>query len=163
MNLTRLDYIIYHLENHLIRTGMLLDRTLQFVNVIFHLGLPERECCLSTVADNHHVLATPVGTVIKELDNIIKPYRAQRNVVVHRRRYSDGALEPIEIFYVLQKSSDDLIDDYFFLMKHMTDKVVAAKKVELNHFNELAFSKIDQLLASSHQVFISKHAVLCAV
>lgn len=162
MKLTRLDYIVYHLENHLIRTGMLFDRALQFVNVIFCLGLPERECRFSTIADNHHVLATPVGTAIKELDNMLKPYRAQRNVVVHRRGYIDQALEPIEVFYVLQKSDDDLIDNYFFLMKHMTDKVVAAKRAELNQFNEHAFSKIDQLLLASHKVFVSKHATLCA-
>ena len=77
-SITRLDYIVYHLENHLIRTGAVLDRALLLVNVIFRLGVPDRECRFSGIAYNDHVSQTPVAAALKSLEKTIEPYRSQR-------------------------------------------------------------------------------------
>ena len=92
--ITRLDHIVYHLEGHLIRTCSVLDRALQLVNVVFRLGIPERECRFAVVGQNRHVMDTPVADALRNIDNTTQPHRSQRNLVVHRSRYSDDGLVP---------------------------------------------------------------------
>jgi hypothetical protein len=104
--ITRLDHITYHLEHHLIRTVSLMDRSLQLVNEVFDLGVPERECSFRTVADNKHVKSTPVRKKLQNLESLLKPYREHRNVVIHQEGFRDSALDRIGPYYILQKSTE---------------------------------------------------------
>ena len=160
--ITRLDYVVYHMENHLIRTGSLLDRALHVVNVVFRLGVPERECRFAVIADNDHVRKSPVASALNSLERTIKPYRGQRNVVIHRRRHSEAGLERIEPYYLIQKSesteSDDNVTERFFdAYKRQTDEFIAAKKCELSKFNVEAFSSASNVLSQMEPIFKITH------
>jgi hypothetical protein len=87
----RADYIAYHLENHVIRSVSMYDRALILTNIVFKLGLAARVCSAATVAGNEHVRASSaVSKALEQLERTVKPLREHRNVIVHRRAYSDG-------------------------------------------------------------------------
>lgn len=158
---TRLDYIVYHLEGHLIRTCSVLDRALQLVNVIFCLGVPERECRWGVIARNSHVRGTPIASALKTIDDATKSLRDQRNFVVHRGRYSDDALTRIEPYYVVQRSGDeDITQRFHYLYKRRTDLLIKDKKEELAQSNLLVFSGVSELLAALEPAFEREYALL---
>jgi hypothetical protein len=163
--ITRLDYIVYHLENHLIRTGAVLDRALLLVNVVFRLGVTERECRFAVIAHNNHVTQCPVAAALKLIENTIKPYQSQRNLVVHRRRHTEEALEQLEVYYVLQKSEviqpdNDVVKDFLWFYKHLTDAFITAKKDELSKFNGKVFLAVSNLFQTLEPVFDVNYATL---
>jgi hypothetical protein len=166
--ITRFDYIVYHIENHLIRTNSVLDRVLLLVNIIFQLGVPEKECRFSVIAPNEHIASTPTAGALRAIQKIIEPYQGQRNSVIHRRRLSDENLTPVELYYVFQKSastgSDDAVDavteNFFHFYKDMTDKFVKTKKEELLAFNSEAFLAVSKLLQTLEPIFDRNHASL---
>lgn len=166
--ITRLDYIVYHLENHLIRTGSVLDRALLLANVVFALGTPERECRFEVIVDNSHVKPTPVAAALKSIEKTIEPYRHPRNLVVHRRRLTEEALDSIETYYALQKSAvtgpaDDVVASFFYFSKAETDQFVASKKEELTRLNKQIFSAVSDLFGALEPIFDHKHTSLRGV
>jgi hypothetical protein len=157
-SLTRLDYMVYHLENYFIRVNMIMDRALQLVNAVFRLGIPEQECRFATVAKNEHVSLTQVAHCLRELEDILRPYRTHRNIIIHRRRYTDKGLERVEPFYILEKADlnnqeDDFIDEYYPLYKHLTDQLVRTKKAEFSAYNQTVFAKVAELFVELLPVF----------
>lgn len=163
--ITRLDYIVYHIEGHLIRTCSVMDRALQLVNVVFQLGVLERECRYSVIAQNSHVRRTKVSSALKNIDNATKPYRNQRNLVVHRRRHAEDSLTKIEPYYILQKerisSSEECITQrFYYAYKTRTDRFIKEKKEELTLSNQRVFSAVSEMLLALEPVFENNYAVL---
>jgi hypothetical protein len=141
---TRLDHLIYHLENHIIRTVTLIDRSLQLTNIVYGLGIPERGCSETTVAENAHLKSSAAAKELRRLLALVKPLRQQRNVIVHRRRYRDDTMRRIGTFFVLEQieQGDEpakrVTPNYRWLYKALTDKYVAEKKRELAESNAQA-------------------------
>ena len=163
----RRDSIVYHIESHLIRITMVADRSLQLVNFMFRLGLPERECRMSTVAKNQHVLRTPVAESLKSLDKLLNSYREQRNIVVHRKGHSDEELDEVAVYYLLQKSNRtdadrEVTTRYFHLYKRMTDQLVRRKQKELSAINGQVFTALEPLFADLKPVFEVAYALQSA-
>lgn len=147
--ITRFDYIVYHLENHLIRSTSVLDRSLLLTNTVFRLGLAEEDCRFRTVTNNEHV--KPAGKVkdaLKGLDGLLNSMRRLRNVVVHRRKHSEEEFEMIEQYYVLQKIEQkhntawSYTKQYYVPFKTMTDQLVSAKKAALADTNVKVFEAV---------------------
>ena len=157
-NITRFDYIVYHLENHLIRTGMILERSLQLANIIFQLGLPERQCSMATVTENHHIAPTEVGKSLKRIRKTTEPFRSKRNIVIHRHGYTDEELGKLEVFSIIERSDSETAKRLFHIYKSMTDNAVASKKEELYKFNQKVFKEVFSLLDSLEEVFVVKYA-----
>jgi hypothetical protein len=167
--ITRLDYIVYHLENHLIRTSSVMDRSLLLVNIIFRLGIPERECRLATIAENIYVKLTPVAGQLRAIEKLTNCYREQRNSIAHRRTYSEESFEPFEIYYVYEKSvtikpNEDIRQGPFYMFKGRTDDFVSTKKQELSRkkqelssFNAEVSSAISNLFLALEPIFEYNH------
>ena len=151
--LTRHDYIIYQIENHILRTGMVFDRALRTVNVVFDLGIPPRECKFAAVAKNYHVASTPVCDELTALQNILQPLQADRNRIAHRETYVDDDLYNVGLCSCLQKSSPAANDDHVVevarnMAKPIADKYVQTKKAELVGVNASVFTGVHSLLES---------------
>jgi hypothetical protein len=162
---TRLDHLIYHLENHFIRVGMIMDRALQLVNVVFRLGIPERECRFTVVALNEHVSHTQVTHCLQELEHILEPYKGHRHIIIHRRRYTDKGIEKIEPFYILEsvgldEEKTDIITELYPLVKSLTDKEVRSRKAELSKCNQTVFKEVSKLFTELLPVFNENRAKL---
>jgi hypothetical protein len=130
--ITRVDYVVYQLENLYLRLGMVPDRCLRLANVVFRLGLPPREVSGRTVADNEHVRATPVRARLRAIDKLISPYRETRNTIAHSERYSDRDLSDIEGYFILEKAEipfkDPVVNQLRQMMKSETDRYVDEKR-----------------------------------
>lgn len=166
MLITRFDYIVYHIENHLIRSMSVLDRSLLLTNVVFRLGIPEQECRFKVVAHNEHVVRTRVAKSLRSLDALLNPLRSQRNIVIHRRGHSDSTLRRLEPYYILQKverktpECDDPTVRLRFMFKSLTDQLVSKRKQELAAVNENVFSEVGRFLVALEPVFLRTCAAL---
>ncbi len=127
--MNRYDYIVFGIENYYLRLTSVCDRCLRLANVIFQLGLPERQCNNESIIKNSHVKETPVAKALTELDKFTGPFRFHRNTVAHQGTYSEKDLDQLGTYYILVEE-DDSFERYRYLFKKKTDDFVAEKKVE---------------------------------
>jgi hypothetical protein len=90
--MTRYDYLVFAIENFLIRFTTIHDRCLKLVNEVFELGLPDKECRSGTITRNHYVKNSKVVSCLNEINKNEEPYREDRNKVVHQMTYWDDEL-----------------------------------------------------------------------
>ena len=127
--MNRYDYIVFGIENYYLRLTSAFDRCLRLSNVIYQLGLPERQCNNDTIIKNSHINGTSVAKSLKEIDKFTMPFRFYRNTVAHQATYSEKELDRLGSFYFLFEE-DDSFERYQYLYKKKTDDFVADKKVE---------------------------------
>lgn len=160
-SMTRFDYLRYQIENHVLRTGMVVDRALQLVNVVFDLGIPPRECKYSIVGQNFHVACTGVATALGELRKAVHPAQTQRNTIAHRESYEDEELYEVELLSVLQKSSLGNDESVLLLAanvaKPKADAFVQSKRSELQSANSKVFACVALLFESLAQPYTDRY------
>lgn len=124
------DYLIFGIENYLLRYTSIHDRSLRLVNEIYELGLSNRECRSATIADNHHVKGTPVCFKLRSIEAAEEPFRKYRNQIAHYATYRDDKLNDLGVFLALEREGDEFANRHFFFYKTLTDRYVATKKRE---------------------------------
>lgn len=137
-NMSRYDYITFGIENYYFRLTSVFDRCLRLANVIFQLGLPERQCNNESIIKNAYVEGTPVANALIQLDKFSAPFRFHRNSVAHQLTYSEKELDRIGLCYSVAEDDDAFKEQYMYLFKKMTDDYIAKKKTEFkNNLDEL--------------------------
>jgi hypothetical protein len=136
--INRYDYIVFGIENYYLRLTSVYDRCLRLGNVVFQLGLPERECREATITKNAYIKGTSVAQALKELDKFTNQFRFNRNTVAHESTYSEGELDKWGAYYYLVGEGEHQLDKYRHLYKNITDRYIADKKEEFKkHIEEL--------------------------
>jgi len=131
--MNRHHYIVYGIENYYLRITSVYDRCLRLLNIVFQIGLPERECKNSTVLKNSHISETPVLNIMKDIDKFTGQFRQQRNTVAHSGQYTDSdGLGMIGSYYFLEAQGAEEIIKFKHIYKSQTDKYIAEKKEEFN-------------------------------
>jgi hypothetical protein len=128
-NIGRYDHIIYHLESFLVRITGTFDRCLILVNVVLDLGNEPEDCKYGLIKKNKHVKRTGVLGPLAEISRVVKPYRQQRNIVAHRKRYSEDELHTLEMLHLMGKIEPD--EKWDHIAKLEADRVVSEKKREM--------------------------------
>lgn len=135
--MNRYDYIVFGIENYYLRLTSVYDRCLRLGNIVFQLGLPERECRETTITKNAYIKGTPVAQALKDMDKFTNPFRFHRNTVAHESTYSEGELDKLGSYYLVAEE-DQQFEKYRHLYKQKTDKYVSDKKAEFQkHIEEL--------------------------
>lgn len=130
--MNRHDYIVFILENFYLRTTSIFDRILRFTNVVFEIGLPERECKESTIIKNDKIKRTTLSSSMKKLDKFIEKYRYSRNRIAHSESYNEKRLADIQEFYIaLESDNNKELERYKTFYKRIADEFVLEKKNEL--------------------------------
>lgn len=159
--ITRFDYLRYQIENHVLRTGMVVDRSLQLVNVIFVLGIPPRDCKYGVVAKNSHVAATDVSNALDNLRIATQPAQTQRNSIAHRRSYFDEELDIVEMYSIFQKSSiqesDSELQRTANYAKREADRFVHRKRSELQSINTTVFGLVEKFFMVLTQPYANRN------
>lgn len=127
--LNRYDYIVFGIENYYVRLTSVFDRCLRSANVIFQLGLPERQCNNESIMKNAHIKGTPIAIALIELDKFTGRFRSHRNTVAHQGTYSENELDQLGSYYHVVEE-DDSFERYRYLIKKKTDDFVAEKKLK---------------------------------
>lgn len=144
--ISRLDHIIYHLENFLIRITGCFDRCLILVNVALDLGNEPEDCRYGLIQRNKHVARLGLLGPLGEINGIVKPYRESRNVVAHRQRHSEPELGTLELFNLMEKHDPDLFPEG--LAKVKADLLVIDKKKEINGVNRKLQAAVGRLFSA---------------
>jgi len=129
--MNRYDYILFGIENYYLRITSIFDRCLRLSNIIFQIGLPERQCNYDSIVNNSHLKGTSVSKSLTELDKFTREFRPHRNTIAHKRSYSERELEELGMYYGLVEE-DNSFDSYRFYYKNKTDDFVSDKKLEFN-------------------------------
>lgn len=162
--MTRFDYLRYQIENHIIRVGMILDRGLKLVNIIFDLGIPPRESKYSVVAKNAHVLATDVADALEKLQQVVSLSREQRNTISHQRSYYDDELYFVEMYSLLQRiskrDSERVVHDATHRAKVEADEIVQRKRSEFQSTNARVFDCVGLLFEALIKPYSDRYQLL---
>jgi hypothetical protein len=156
LSLTRYEYLVFQVENHILRTGMVLDRALKLVNTVFDLGLPARECRFAIVTQNARVVNSPTAILLKKLQIALQTPQKQRNIIAHHESFDDEILYHVELHSVLQKTSeinDATVQRFSSLIKTYADQFVKTKRSELQSINQSVAAHIAHLFDSLRQPF----------
>ncbi|MBN8574447.1 MAG: hypothetical protein J0M05_11090 [Candidatus Kapabacteria bacterium] len=132
--MNRHDYIVFMIENFYLRIVSIHDRTLRFTNLIFDIGLPERECRDATIIKNHKVRNTEIGIILKNLNKFISDYKETRNKIAHSEGFYDERLTPVQTYCFLIESDDlhlDKLKRYGHFYKAVTDRYIKEKQTKL--------------------------------
>jgi len=131
--MNRHDHIVFGLENFYLRSTSVFDRCLRLTNTVFELGLPERQCSVSTVTNNEHVKRTEVRESLSSLRKVTQNVQAPRNAIAHARTYTDHELSKLAGYlHVIEGLADgDPLLLYVNHVKVELDAFVVTKKKEL--------------------------------
>lgn len=130
-SIDRINHITFSIENYYLRITSAYDRCLRLVNVVFQLGLPEKECRNSTIIKNLYVKDTAVATALKELDKFTNSFRPHRNTVAHASTYKELDLNSFGSYCIAAKV-DDKLEKYSSFYESRVNEYVDSKKEEFN-------------------------------
>lgn len=131
--MNRYDYIVFGIENYYLRLTSVFDRCLRLANVVYQLGLPERQCNNDTIIKNSHIKGTDVATSLQELDKFTGPFRYHRNIIAHQTSYTEKELDGLG-FYYFTIEEDDNLRKYRHIYKKKADEFVLDKKVKFKGY-----------------------------
>ena len=144
------------------RVGAQPVRALQLINVLFDLGMPERDCKLHIISKNAPVAPTAVAKALDGLCKAVNKTQQDRNVIAHRRSFDHGDLFEVEAHSVLQKSSGDTAEDVLSLLglwaKQKADAFVRARRLEMEGMNAAVYHEVANLFDTLVQPFKDRHA-----
>jgi hypothetical protein len=149
---SRYKYLVFGIENYYLRLTSVYDRCLRLANVVFQLGLLERECRETTITKNTYIKGTPVAQALKDLDKFTNPFRFHRNTVAHESTYSEDELDRLGSYYLVAKE-DQQFERYRYLYKQRADKYVADKKAEFKKHIEDLERLVEAFFDTIHKVF----------
>lgn len=145
--MNRHDYVVFMVENFYLRITSILDRALRFTNLVFEVGLLDRECRVSEIIKDHQIRGTQIEIIIEKLNKFTEEYRNTRNQVAHSERFNDVALTDVEGFYILlDKDESNDFNGFNNFFKIEVDQYILKKKIE---FKEITL-KIEDLI---HELF----------
>lgn len=130
--MNRHDYIVFMLENFYLRITSIFDRILRFTNLVYEIGLPEKECRESTIIKNLKIKGSAVEKTLNKIHKYVNKYKPIRNQVAHQNTFHDDELNSVEGYYLLIDidNSDD-IKKYVHYYKTTADKYIIKRKYEL--------------------------------
>ncbi len=128
--MSRYNYLVFGVENFLVRYVTVSDRCLRLANDVYDLGLPAKECRASTIIQNGHIRGTVVATSLKAIDKATEPYREDRNRVAHSATYHEKSLGPIGSYFRVEALGDKELSRFAAFVKALSDKFVRDKKLE---------------------------------
>ena len=147
--MTRYDYIVFQMENHLLRAGMIVDRSLKLVNSVFNLGNPPAQCKFDVVTKNRYVVNSPSAGALKAIRKRMQSTQAERNNVVHSKSYDHDDLYHIGLHSTMLRSGTDATTDWAAqFIKTQADNFVIGRKSELTILNDDVLKLIAALFDS---------------
>ncbi|MFA5479851.1 MAG: Cthe_2314 family HEPN domain-containing protein [Candidatus Muiribacteriota bacterium] len=136
--MNRYDYVVYGVENYYLRFTSVYDRCLRLVNIVFRLGLPERQCKNDTIIKNTHIQNKSIFKSLTKLDKFTSNFRFLRNTISHNKTYSEKCLDEIGSYYYLLEVEDDIAKRFHkYLNLEMNKNVINKKEQFKEHLVKL--------------------------
>ncbi len=146
--INRHDYIVYSIENVYMRITSVFDRCLRLSNLVFDIGIPDKECRESTIIQNVKIKNTTVARTLKDLNRFVSSFRQVRNELAHSKCFSDRSLNEMQGFYYLIDAGEPEMKKFQRVFKVEADNYVKEKKREL-------LEKVQQLEQHVESYFVA--------
>lgn len=132
--ISEIQYYKYHLENHYIKVTSILDYTAKFVNEVYRLGFPEKNCNIYSIKENLNIKNTNLGLILKNFESSLTSIKVSRNNIIHKGVHNSEEIKAIEdeIFSIDFIKIDKILLDYFSTRKVAEIKKII-KKIEQNN------------------------------
>ncbi|MXV52456.1 hypothetical protein GS399_15885 [Pedobacter sp. HMF7647] len=146
-NISRFEYIIYHIEGHLLRVTGVIDRLLILVNHVLQIGLANF-CCkphfmLKNKKNKKALHSAEIEKVpllhesLFKLSAFVDQFRDERNSIAHSKKITYQDLREIELYHLLiQTSTNPKIDKLKIVSKRKTDIKVSEYKEAMLKCNQ---------------------------
>ncbi|KRC38084.1 MULTISPECIES: Cthe_2314 family HEPN domain-containing protein [unclassified Lysobacter] len=150
--ITRARYLLYTVENYLIRLQSIYDRCLQLTNCVFHLCIEDSNVGHSLVVSNLQVSRTDIPSHLKRVRKAVAGKQSDRNKIVHQASYQEKELDRLLLFYIYDESTWDEAQsgtpfkNLAIMRSQLLRKVVAEKRSEFEAINTELFEAIGLLL-----------------
>jgi len=157
--ITRIDDLVYHYENYIIKLKSIEDRALIFINAIFHFGLNSRDVNYNLIIKNSHISSNSnLLAILKKLHKKIDQSGNQRNRIIHQNSIADPDLRKIEGMLILSRSATEIRNitksRYMALIKKFVE--VKVPEIENNYIEILGLLKeIFNLCLKKYQEIVS--------
>jgi hypothetical protein len=158
--MNRHDYIVFMIENYYLRITSIFDRILRFCNIVYEIGLPEKECRESTIIKNKKIKGTNIEKILNKINKFSNEFKPIRNKVAHQESFYDSKLSYVQAYYLLieEESSDELMK-YKNIYKSTSDSYVIEKKDDLleatNRLKEMISEFFDLILPIIEQDLVN--------
>jgi len=130
-DVTKADYIKYHIENFYIRVATLLDQSSLLINTIYELGYPERKVNADSVLENLNIKNTRTGKILKAFKQGIQGVQKTWNEILHKGIFEDPDLLELSTFYFVNKHGGEEIVNPIQLA-YLSNITLRNKQLRLN-------------------------------
>lgn len=157
-DITKTEYILYHMEYFYINIIGLYDRMLHLVNFTYELGLSDRYVQKDIIVNNNKV-DNKVKKFLKEFDKKIQAIRTDQNRIKHKDKYYDKQMYEYEIFEMAAKTEENIKLKRQFLALSMTRFVKYKKDLDgyLNRQNRYFITVSNSFLELLEVNIIKRH------
>ena len=158
------SYLLYSIENYIIRTQTFYDRLLRFIDNIFCLYNPSHLISHELIISNTHVKHSDVPSRLKTIRRLIKAYYRDRNEIMHERQYLEDDLRRLEGYTILATDSPYKDDKYFKQeIKDLARQIIKGKTKEFTMVNKNVFTAVAELFETLKPLYDEKRKVLEAI
>lgn len=126
--ISKVDYIRFHYENHIIRVASTLDILAMLGNLIYETGLPERQINWDKFSTHEKIKNLTCGKVLKSFAAKIENIRKERHRIIHYGGHMNQIVQAIDMNTFDKKIfNQSYLSTYFFERK----RVEETKKLEI--------------------------------
>jgi HEPN superfamily protein len=162
---TKQAYLLYCIENYIIRSQSMYDRLLRLVDTTFEIYNPRHMISHELLISNLHIQNSPVADSLKKLRKIIKAYYRDRNVIIHERQFLEDGIRELEAYTILSASEGPLMGHPGLQeeIRFLAQAIVKDKTKEFASVNRSSFIVVGELFDHLGTEYERKRQILEAV
>ncbi len=159
-NITRHDYIIYHLEYFYINVVALFDRILKLSNFVHDIGLSDKYVKLDILITNKKISKQHVSA-LKKFNKSIEEIRGIQNNIKHKEKLKDPGIKNAQLLESLYRVNNlDKKSAAYLGSKKEYNKYIKDKVQKIKEFNDtievVVFDLVDSFYSTYESNFINK-------
>ncbi len=164
IGITKQSYLLYCIENYIVRTQSMYDRLLRLIDRVFEVYNPSHMISHQLVISNSHIQNTSIPKKLEKLRKVIKPYYYDRNTIIHERQFLEDDIRELEFYTILTsegpyKGEKDLIQE----VRDLARQIVKNKTQEFSKVNQNSFIILGDIFNHLKKVYENKRDILEAV
>ncbi len=153
------EYMEYSIENYIIRSRSIHDRTLIFVGNLFDLGISNDSITHLLITTNQHVKKNKLDIILKTIKKACDTYQYKRNVIIHHDSLIDEQFDTVStIINAHHLSAKAGMDEPFSEghVKYYSKQIIKSKVDEYNKNLNLITECITSLYDACEIIYLRK-------
>ena len=154
------SYVEYHIENYIIRSRTIYDRTLIFTNHLCDIGMSKEFIEHNSIITNQKVINSGLKSYLKAIRKACSKYRDERNSIIHHDRYKHENLEWVtvanQVASALGKDYEEILGISQETLIQNTAAVIWEHRTKFSSSTEIIVSQVNTFLDQAFEVYDAK-------